>query len=379
MKILEEFESGAYRNQGDFKSFIPSPVNDTWTWGDPEINRLLADAYKEIGGLNSYSELIPDIDIYIRIHIQVEANRSNKIEGTQTTVEEDMMAESEILPEKRDDVKEVNNYIEAMNFGISRIVNDDFPFSSRLIRELHKILLQGVRGEHKTPGEFRTSQNFIGGSMPSNAIYVPPAACDLNDAMNDFDKFMNNPDGMPSLIRLAIMHYQFETIHPFLDGNGRIGRLMIPLFLLSKRDLQKPCFYISDYFEKHRTEYYSYLQNVRLNNDMSTWVKFFLNASIETARSAKNMFGKAVKQVQNYNDYVSTKRKNVEVLKRIIAAMYAKPVANVGRLAESTGLSVQSVNVGIKTLLSDNIIREITGNRRNRVFVLHDYLKIFSN
>lgn len=377
MKYLEDFEAGTYRNQGDFKSFIPSSVNDTWVWNSPQVNTLLSEACKELGGLNSYSELIPNIDLYIYMHIQVEANKSNAIEGTRTTVEEDLMAPEDLLPEKRDDVMEVNNYVRAMNYGIERITKDEFPFSSRLIRELHAILLNGVRGTHKTPGEFRMSQNFIGGSMPSNAAYVPPAACDLNDAMNDFDKFMNNPDGMPSLIRLAIMHYQFETIHPFLDGNGRMGRLMIPLFLLSKKELSKPCFYISDFFEKHRSEYYDALQRTRLNNDLIGWVCFFLKASIETARTAKEKFRAALHQVKQYNDYLAQKKTSPMTLKTIIECMYTRPVASVSLIAGMTGLSVQTVNKAVGILLSDGILKEVTGNRRSRVFTLHDYIRVF--
>jgi Fic family protein len=379
MKYLEEFEAGSYRNQGDFKSFIPSTVNDTWVWHSPIVNTLLSEASKELGGLNSYSELIPNIDIYIYMHIQVEANKSNRIEGTHTSVEEDMMSPEDLLPEKRDDVMEVNNYVRAMNYGIERISKDDFPFSSRLIRELHAILLNGVRGTHKTPGEFRLSQNFIGGSMPSNAVYVPPAVCDLNDAMNDFDKFMNNLDGMPTLIRLAIMHYQFETIHPFLDGNGRMGRLMIPLFLLSRKELSKPCFYISDYFEKHRIEYYDALQRVRLNNDLIGWICFFLRASIDTAKTAKEKFRAALKQVQKYNDYLAAKKTTPETLKKIIQCMYVKPVASVAVLAEQTELTVQTINKAVKILASDGILVELTGNSRNRIFSLDDYIRVFND
>jgi Fic family protein len=238
-------------------------------------------------------------------------------------------------------------------------------------------LLSGVRGTHKTPGEFRTSQNFIGGSMPSNAVYVPPAVCDLNDAMNDFDKFMNNADGMPTLISLAIMHYQFETIHPFLDGNGRMGRLMIPLFLLSKKELSKPCFYISDYFEKHRTEYYDALQRTRLNNDLIGWICFFLRASIDTAKTAKEKFRAAINQVQKYNDYLATKKTTPETLKKVIQCMYVEPVSSVAGLAGQTGLTVQTINKAVKILLSDGILVELTGNSRNRTFSLDGYIRVF--
>lgn len=377
MNRLENYKSGTYRDQGDFKSFCPSFINKMWTWEDSELNFLLSEADKGLGGLNTYSELMPDIDVYIRMHIRTEANKSNRIEGTNTSIEEDMMSMEDISPEKRDDVQEVNNYVNAMNHGIKRIMEDDFPFTSRLMAEMHEILLQGVRGEHKTPGEFRRSQNFIGGSMPSNAIYVPPSIVDMPDLIGDLDKFINMVDGMPELIKIAIVHYQFETIHPFLDGNGRIGRLLVPLYLLSKEELEKPCFYISDYFERNRTDYYDHLQNVRLKNDMIGWVKFFLQASIETAQSAKIKFKNAVKQVETYRNYLIAKKTSTDSLQRIITAMYSQPVATVSQLSELTGLTIQAVNNTVKTLCDDRILSELTGNKRNRIFALTDYINVF--
>lgn len=377
MNIIEKFKAGSYRNQGDFKSFIPSPICEDWKWSDRRMNHLLAEANKELGTLNAYSELVPDIDTYIRMHIQVEANKSNRIEGTNTSIEEDMMHIEDIDPERRDDAQEVNNYIAAMNHGIKRIQEDGFPFTTRLMREMHEILLQGVRGEHKTPGEFRTSQNFIGGTMPENAVYVPPAVPDMNGLLSDFDRFMNRDDDLPTLVRVAMIHYQFETIHPFLDGNGRIGRLSIPLFLLAQKELSKPCFYISDYFEQHRTEYYDALQNVRLKNDMLGWLCFFLQASIQTAQTAKKKFRNAIQQVKTYDGYLARKRTSTESLTKIIGEMYSKPVATVNDLVALTGLSGQTVNTCMSILCQDNIVQEITGNRRNRVFSLYDYINVF--
>ena len=375
---IERFRSGTYRDQGDFKSFIPAPINADWTWESPRINILLDRANKELGGLNAYAELVPDIDTYIRMHIQVEANKSNRIEGTNTTIEEDMMPIEDIDPERRDDAQEVGNYIQALNYGIRRIQEDDFPFTTRLLRELHERLLVGVRGEHKTPGEFRKSQNFIGGTMPSNARYVPPAVPDMIEALGDFDKFMNREDdNLPVLIRLAMMHYQFESIHPFLDGNGRIGRLMIPLYLLSQKELAKPCFYISYYFEEHRNTYYEALQNVRVRNDMVGWICFFLEASIDTAKTAKQKFKMAVKQVDHYRDYLMEKRTATDSLRQVIQAMYSQPVATVGQLTEMTKLAPATVNNVVRILTADKVLTEITGNRRNRVFVLYDYLRVF--
>ncbi len=377
MKTIEKYTAGTYRNNGDFKSFVPSMLNDDWQWTDRKLNHLLAEASKELGRLNAYSELVPDIDTYIRMHIRVEANKSSRIEGTNTTIEEDMMRSEDLDPEHRDDVQEVNNYIDAMNHGIDRIQQDDFPFTTRLLREMHAILLRGVRGEHKTPGEFRTSQNFIGGTRPGNAVYVPPAVVDMNDLLGDFDKFMNREDDMPVLVKLAMLHYQIESIHPFLDGNGRIGRLTIPLYLLARKELDKPCFYISGYFEQHRTEYYDALQNVRLKNDMLGWICFFLKASIETARDAVNKFTKAVNLVQENRDYMLTKHNNSDSINKVIQALYKKPVATVADLVEASGLSSPTVRNMVNILLQDGMVDEITGNRRNRIYCFTRYVNVF--
>lgn len=378
MIAVESFLSGKYRNNGDFKSFIPSPINDTWVWSSSEINALLSQADRELGALSTYSELIPDLDIYIRMHIRVEANKSNRIEGTKTSIEEDMLPKENLVSEKRDDVQEIENYIKAMDYGVKRIIDDDFPFSSRFLRELHQILLQGVRGEYKTPGEFRRSQNFIGGSKPSDAVYVPPSIADLDAAMEDFDRFANRNDDLPVLIRLAIMHYQFETIHPFLDGNGRIGRLMIPLYLLSRNILGKPCFYISDYFETHRSEYYAALQDTRVRNDMERWICFFLRASIATARKAKDTFNRVLRLVDKYNRYIAETKSMHTTISSIIREMYSRPITSVAILSEMTGIGVTIVNSAVNTLVADGVLSEITGGKRNRVFMLTEYMEIFS-
>jgi Fic family protein len=376
MQTIEKFVAGSYRDHKDFKSFMPSRINVDWTWSDRRLNYLLAEANKALGGLNMYAELLPDIDTYITMHIATEANKSSRIEGTRTSLEEDMMPLDDLDPEKRDDGREVRNYIRALNKGIQRIVEDDFPFSSRLLKELHEELMEGVRGKHKTPGEFRRSQNFLGGSMPSNAIFVPPAVIDLADAMSDFEKFANQDDDLPELIRISILHYQFETIHPFLDGNGRMGRLMIPLYLLSRNELSKPGFYISDYFEQHRTEYYDALQNVRIQNDLLGWICFFLEASAYTAKTAKEKFARAVLLVNEYTERLAVK-KTMESAFVVLKAMYKKPVSYVSRLVEQTGLTAPTVRSAIRALQSADIVRELTHGKRNRIYCLHEYLKVF--
>lgn len=374
---LEEYKSGHYDDCGDFKAFNPSFINHTWLWENAELNSLLAKANKELGALNTYSELVDNIDVYILMHIRVDANKSSKLEGTHTNLEDDMMNLEDVLPEKRNDVQEIQNYVNAMRYGIKRISDDDFPFTSRLIRELHKILMDGVRGQHKTPGEFRYTQNFIGGTMPSNAIYVPPAVHRLPNLISDLDRFLNNMDNLPILIKLAFLHYQFETIHPFLDGNGITGRLIIPLFLLSSKEISKPCFYISNYFEEHKDEYYSKLQRVRTHSEIIPWIKFFLTASIETAVDAKQKFQNALNTQKRYQTYLMEKRYSTKTLRDIISYMYTDPVTNSFTISESISTSVTTVNKHLKTLLDDGIIDELTGNRRNKVYALRDYINAF--
>ena len=375
---MNTFHSGNYISQGDYTSFSPTLINRSWRWNDAELNILLEQASSELGSLNAFSDLIPNIDIYIRMHIKTEANKSNKIEGTKTSIEEDLLPAEDIAPEKRDDQQEVRNYIKALNYGIKRILGDDFPLCNRLICEIHKLLLSGVRGKYKTPGEIRKSQNWIGGSKPSDAVYVPPSIIELPDLMSDFEKFINTDDwNVPNLIKIAILHYQFETIHPFLDGNGRIGRLIIPLYLLDKNMLSKPCFYISDFFEKHRTEYYDALNRVRLNNDLIGWIKFFLKAVIETAKSAKVKFKNVTDYVKDTEERALKLGGRPENILRVLRLFYDNPLLSSSVIAKETGISKGTVDNIIKKLYGDNILVEVTGYSRNRLFALMDYLKIF--
>jgi len=376
---FEEFISGSYTNQRGFNAFLPVGINTSWEWSNPEINVLLEKASNELGGLNAFSDLIPNIDIYIQMHIRTEANKSSKIEGTKTSVEEDLMNVEDISPEKRDDHEEVQNYIRALNYGINRIQQDDFPFTNRLIREVHNVLMQGVRGEHKTPGEFRTQQNWIGGSMPSNAIYVPPCVDDMHDLISDLEKFIHSEDHhVPDLIKVALIHYQFETIHPFQDGNGRIGRLIIPLYLLDKKLLQKPCFYVSDYFEMNRTTYYDALQNVRTRNDITGWIIFFLRAVEHTAKIAKMKFKSAVELVDKYENMVLSFPGRADTNRTVLKTFFIEPVLTAKELQIKTSLSQPVIDKVVKSMLDSGLLKELTGYSRNRIFALSDYLNIFT-
>ncbi|EJU18847.1 Fic family protein [Fusobacterium necrophorum] len=375
---LETFKSGNRVKQDLYYSFIPNNINDVWKWDNSDINILLETANLALGGLNSFSDLIPDIDIYIRMHIKTEANKSSRIEGTKTSIEEEMMNIEDIDPEKRNDYEEVHNYIKALDYGINQILNGKLPFSSRLIKEIHKILLNGVRGKNKYPGEYRISQNWIGGSKPSDAKHVPPPHYMLNDLMSDLEKFIHNDDlKIPHLIKIAILHYQFETIHPFSDGNGRVGRLLIPLYLLDKKILNKPCFYISDYFEKNRTEYYDALTRVRESNDMAGWIKFFLKAVIATAQTAKKKFQKVVIQVKEYETMAPTLKGKWENILKILNIFYSEPILKSNEIVSKTGLSKTTVNSILKNMEEKGILSELTNYKRNKMYVLQGYFMIF--
>ena len=258
---MKNFVSGIYKNQGCYKSFSPYHINRQWIIDDMEIMTLLSKADRMLGRLDMYSEHIPNIDLFISMHVIKEATQSSKIEGTQTKIEDALMNEEDVPLDKHNDWAEVHNYINAMNEAINEL--NVLPFSSRLIRKVHNVLMKGVRGEHKTPGEFRHSQNWIGGSTINDALFVLPVWTEIPELISDIENFVHNEDvNIPDLIKIAIIHYQFETIHPFLDGNGRTGRLLITLFLVSQGLLKRPVLYLSDYLERHRSSYYQYLEAV---------------------------------------------------------------------------------------------------------------------
>lgn len=374
---LEEYRSGEYIKMNDYKAFIPSKINYNWGWDDTKLDKLLAEANRQIGELNAYSLLIPNVDLYIKMHVKIEANKSSRIEGTRTTVEEDLLDITDINPEKRDDWEEVQNYVKATNYGVERI-KSGFPVCTRLIRELHKILMQGVRGEHKTPGEFRTSQNWIGGSMPSNAVYVPPPHTEIAECLTDFEKFINNEEiDTPDLIKIAILHYQFESIHPFLDGNGRIGRLLIPLYIQSKGMLDKSCLYISDYIERNKDTYYDMLTRVRTHNDIIAWIKFFLEAVIETSKTAKEKFRNVVELTMEMDKVIMDLPVKPENAKKVLDVLYDEPIVSRKKILELIDIKPTTLNVCINALKEKNIIIETTGYSRNQVFAFQTYIDLF--
>lgn len=370
------FHPGYYQRQGSYKSFQPSFINRQWLLSDMEIQQLLSLADRHLGRLDMYSEYIPNIDLFISMHIRKEAAQSSKIEGTQTNIEEVLLSKDEIQPERRDDWQEVNNYIEAINAAIHKI--NDLPFSSRLIRYTHKILLTGVRGHHKMPGEFRTSQNWIGGASITDATFVPPVHTTIQELMCDLEHFAHNEElFFPELLKIALIHYQFETIHPFLDGNGRIGRLIITLYLLQKSILKKPVLYLSDFFERNRLLYYDNLNRVRTHGDLKQWFKFFLVGIIETAKTGIETFDNLLKLKQEAENKIRLKSKRAKHLLMLMDYLYQTPVLTAAKATEITGVSQNTSYRLLEELQMLDIINEVTGTKKHKMYMYQDYIALF--
>jgi Fic family protein len=374
---LKEFTSGIYKQQYQYKSFYPTKINHEWTWEEPKINVLLEKATKALGELNAFTMIVPDVDLFIQMHIVKEANTSSRIEGTRTEIDEALMNKDDVSPEKRDDWQEVHNYIQAMGFAIQAL--EKIPLSSRLLRETHAILMEGVRGEFKNPGEFRRSQNWIGGSNLTDAVYIPPHCDDVPELMSDLEYFWHNENiDVPHLVKAAISHYQFETIHPFLDGNGRVGRLLITLYLVGFGLLIKPSLYLSDFFERRRVSYYDALSRVRESNDLTHWIKFFLNAVIETSEKGKQTFGDILKLKNNVDNKIVTLNRRARNGRHLMQLLYRQPLVRVNDVVEFLDISAKSANLLINEVIGLGILEEVTGQRRNRLFSFTEYVNLFN-
>ncbi|MCL4498477.1 MAG: Fic family protein [Deltaproteobacteria bacterium] len=374
---IKDFKAGDYKQEYQYKCFVPRNINIDWQLSNMGLINLLSVADSKLGELNSYTELLPNIDFFIRMHIYKEATSSNRIEGTQTNISEALQKIEYIDPEKRNDWQEIQNYIEAMNDSIKSL--SKLPLSNRLLKNAHSILLQGVRGKHKQPGEFRKSQNWIGGASLSDAVFIPPHYEYLPELMSDFEKFVNDETNpLPHLIRIGIAHYQFETIHPFLDGNGRLGRLLITLYLVHKKLLSKPVLYLSAFFEKNKLLYYDNLTNVRLNNNLTQWLKFFLEGFRQTAENSIITFKGIIKlrhEVENVA--ILTLGKRVKLAQGFLNYLYGNPIVRSGDVAKQLSINPSTALRLIDDFVKLGILKDLTGGKRNRVFIFEKYLKLF--
>ncbi|MDD5390196.1 MAG: Fic family protein [Gallionellaceae bacterium] len=373
---FETFQAGEWRQRYQYKSFEPVAVDHAWVWEDATINTLLESANRTLGELNAFSLIVPDIDLFIEMHVVKEAQTSSRIEGTQTGMEEALMPEDQIQPEKRDDWREVRNYVDAVNTAIAELAT--LPLSNRLLKRTHEILLHGVRGEHKQPGEFRASQNWIGGSSLLDAVFIPPHPDGVPALMGDLEKFWHDETiTVPHLIRLAISHYQFETIHPFLDGNGRIGRLLVPLYLVSHGLLAKPSLYLSDFFERNRASYYDALMRVRISNDLIHWVRFFLRGVAETAAKGRDIFKQILALRTEVEHQMLTLGKRAPNAKQALNLLYRRPMVNAADLMHGLNVSQPTANALLNDFSRLGVLREVTGAGRNRLYVFETYLDLF--
>lgn len=375
---IENFQSGAYEQRYKYRAFLPNPICQEWLIADAELTDLLGRADRALGELNAFGQLIPDMEFFLQMYVAKEATESNRIEGTQTNMEDAFMDVSDLDPEERDDWAEVQNYIQAIGQAIKEL--ERIPLSNRLLCKTHQILLSGVRGKDKQPGEFRRSQNWIGPSL-KNAVFVPPHHEHIQELMSDMEKFLHAEHlHVHPLLRIAIAHYQFETIHPFLDGNGRIGRLMISLYLTAEKLLAQPCLYLSDYMEKNKTAYVDHLMAVREGNHLRSWLVFFLTGIEVTAKDSARVFREILALKQNIEQDVmphfSTRRQaKAQMLMQIL---YAQPVIDIKRVSSLTGTATNTAISLVRDFVKYGILEEITGQRRNRLFIFRNYMSLFS-
>jgi Fic family protein len=336
-------------------------------------------ANQALGRLDGLTTLLPDTKFFLYLYIQKEALLSSQIEGTQSSFSDLLLFESDAEPSVPiDDVEEVSNYVAAMQHGLRRIAGG-FPLSLRLIREIHAILLRGGRGANRTPGEFRRSQNWVGGTRPGNAAFVPPPPERLMECLDSLERFFHDEEHkLPILVEAGLVHVQFETIHPFLDGNGRLGRLLITLLLCSKGALREPLLYLSLYFKTNRDRYYELLQRVRTNGAWEEWLAFFLEGTEITARSAAEAAKQILTLFAKDRDRIQTIGRAASSALRVHEYMQKKPLVGIAVVAEELKLSIPTVTVALDHLVRLGIAKEVTGKRRARVFGYSRYLKILS-
>ena len=359
------------------EAFIPDPLPPVpgieWS-GD--LQKLFAQAHVSLGELNAINEIVPNTELFLYMYVRKEAVLSSQIEGTQSSLSDLLTHEvGEAVTVPQDDVAEVSNYVAALNHGLKRMREDDFPLSLRLLKEMHAILLRSGRGQNLAPGEYRRTQNWVGGTRPGNAVFIPPPHTHLMDLMGDLEKFLHD-DGTPSLLKAALAHLQFETIHPHLDGNGRLGRLMITLLLCAEGLLKQPSLYLSLYFKTYRQQYYDMLDTVRRKGDWEAWLAFFAEAVVRTADQAvltakelQDMFARDAATIEGLGKAKGT-------AKAIHDALLAHPISTPSSLVEATGKTHATINSSLRNLETVGIVKEVSGRKRNRVYAYTEYIRI---
>ncbi|MCA8936584.1 MAG: Fic family protein [Planctomycetes bacterium] len=373
--------SGAYIKQlSGYKAFIPADLPPVPAIEiDDELQVLLSQADRSLGRLDGSILTLPNPDLFVFMYVRKEAVLSSQIEGTQSSLQDVLAAEAKILsPDQPKDVNEVVNYVEAMNYGLERLTT--LPISVRLIREIHEKLMQGVRGSHLTPGELRTSQNWIGpgGSTLNNAVYVPPPPHEVPIKLSQLEKFIHSKSALPLLVEVGLVHAQFETIHPFLDGNGRVGRLLITFLLCQQEVLTKPVLYLSHYFKAHRQEYYERLQAVRDSGDWESWLRFFLRGVVQVSGEATNTARKIIAMRELHRLEITEKfGRAAGNGHRVLEYLYANPIVSVNDVQGRTGTTYPAANSLVGKLVDTGILKEFTGQARNRRFIYDPYIKLF--
>jgi len=371
--------AGAYRTnlsgEAAYKSFVPAPLPpNPPIEPDDEMVGLLISANKQIALLDGFATRIPNVKLLISMYVRKEALMSSQIEGTQATLEDvfDPMLDKNANRE----VSDVINYIKATDFAIARL--KELPICVRLIKETHAVLMQGVRGQEKNPGEFRSSQNWIGGtgSTIKTAHYIPPSVEDMIEGMSCMEKYMNADDALDVLVRAALIHYQFESIHPFLDGNGRIGRLLVTLFLMAQGVLTTPALYISYYLKQNRIEYYDRMTEVRHKGNYEQWVKFFLRAFYESAKDATETIDKLIVLHDKNLAVINEMGRASMTAGQVFAYLEANPIIEIGKTAAALGVVYNTVASAVNRLVNEGILVQYGGGTRDRTFAYREYLDL---
>ncbi len=372
--------SGTYVNQpGGYKAFIPKPLPPTPPVAlEGDLLNILSKADMSLARLDGIGHVLPNVNLLIAMYVRKEALISSQIEGTQASLEDLFEFESGEKPKNINDVAEVVNYIKALNYGIERL--GSFPMSLRLIKEIHSVLMKGVRGGKKMPGEFKKSQNWIGpaGATLNEATFVPPPPHETEKAIGELEKYMHKKEKLPVLVDCALIHYQFETIHPFLDGNGRLGRLLITYYLYWKGVLTKPLLYLSYFFKKRRQEYYDRLSLVRENGDYEQWVSFFLTGVIEISDSAIDTSKRILELQSNHRNLLWKKKISSPLAVGILEKLFYVPYVSVHDVAREFSISFQAASTLVAQFETAGILKEITGRKRDKRYIYADYMNILS-